>query len=234
MSPKPQNARAFIALITAAGVASICFGLAQTNSWHPYQALALCGIAAVASRMKIKLPGLAGNMSVNLPFLLIAVAELNLVEALVVAGVSAAVQCFPSDGRKTRPEQMLFNVSSMAFATALAWWVFQQGAGSAWFVPMATVLFFLGQTVPVSIIISLTTGDTLAKIWTSMARLTFPYFVLSAGVAAMMTSASRQVGWQIPLGALPVMFGVFCSYQTYFLTAIAPEKSAAMSASAAH
>ena len=70
--------------------------------------------------------------------------------------------------------------------------------------------------MPVSTIITLTGGGPLRQVWISMAQLTFPYFVLSAGVASISLRASNHVGWQIPLVALPVMFGVFRSYQMYF------------------
>ena len=238
MTHNPRNANAFIALMTAVGIVSLSFGLAQTNIWHPYQALALFAIAAAASRMKINLPGLTGNMSVNLPFLLIAVVELNLVEALVVACASTAVQCFPKDWANAKLDRVLFNLATMSFSTALAWQVIHTGAvGHAWLsagllLPWAAVTFFFGQTAPVSMIITLTGGGPLRMVWTSIAHLTFPYFVLSAGVAEISTAASRAICWQIPLLALPVMFGVFRSYQTYFHRETAAEEPRTMTASA--
>lgn len=38
----------------------------------------------------------------------------------------------------------------------------------------------------------------------------------SAGIASMVIAASRDVGWQIPLLALPVMYAIYRSYQLYF------------------
>jgi hypothetical protein len=64
-----------------------------------------------------------------------------------------------------------------------------------------------------------------------MAQLTFPYFVLSAGVAYMM-AASAHLNWRIPIAALPVMFGMFLSYRLYF-RATAP-KPMAFATSAGH
>jgi hypothetical protein len=90
MSHNSRNATGFIALISAAGLCSVGYGLTQTANWHPQEALALFAIAVVAARMKVKLPGLTGTMSVNLPFVLLAVAELNLGEALLVACASTS------------------------------------------------------------------------------------------------------------------------------------------------
>lgn len=191
MSHNPRNATAFVATMTAAGVGSMSYGLSQTNTWHPYQALALFAIATAASRMKIKLPGLTGNMSVNLPFLLIAIAQLSLVEALAVTCASAIVQSFSKNWAVPKLEQMLFNLATMSFATTLAWKAFHAatlahaGVASALLVSLAAATLFLGQTVPVATIINLTGGGPLRQVWISMAQLTFPYFVLSAGVASI-------------------------------------------------
>ena len=238
MSHNPRNATAFVATMTAAGLGSLSYGLSQTSTWHPYQALALFAIATTASRMKIKLPGLTGNMSVNLPFLLIAIAQLSLAEALAVTCASAVAQSFAKNWSVPKLEQMLFNLATMSFATTLAWKVFhgtalgQVGVASALLVPLAAAMLFLGQTMPVSTIITLTGGGLWRQVWISMAQLTFPYFVLSAGVASISLSASNHVGWQIPLVALPVMFGAFRSYQVYFRTEATAAKPLTMAASA--
>jgi len=223
MSHNPPQATAFIALISAAGLCSIGYGLTLAASWHPLEALTLFAIAVVAARMKVKLPGLTGTMSVNLPFVLIAVAELNLAEALLVACASTAAQCWPKAGAKPKPVQMLFNVSLMAFAVAAGWRVFHQGAGGhpAWLtgallVPSAVLGFFLIQTVPVSIVIALTDGGQIRKIWANIAQMTFPYFVLNAGTASMLIAARQHTGSPVSLLLLPVMYGTYRSYQMYF------------------
>ena len=238
MSHNPRNATAFVATMTAAGLGSMSYGLSQTNTWHPFQALALFAIATAASRMKIKLPGLTGNMSVNLPFLLIAIAQLSLTEALAVSCGSAIVQSFSKNWSVPKMDQILFNLATMSFATTLAWEAFHAaalthaGLASASLVSLAAATLFLGQTVPVATIINLTGGGPLRQVWISMAQLTFPYFVLSAGVTSISMSASNHVGWQIPLVALPVMFGVFRSYQAYFETETEAANPLAMAASA--
>src|ERR1039458_10098054 len=88
MSHNPRNATVFIALISAAGFCSVGQGLTQATNWHPWEALTLFAVAVAAARMKVKLPGLSGTMSVNLPFVLLAVAKLNLAEALLVGCAS--------------------------------------------------------------------------------------------------------------------------------------------------
>jgi hypothetical protein len=240
MNHKPRFAEPFIALIALAGLASVAYGWMHATTWHPYEALALFAITVAASRMKVKLPGLTGNMSVNLPFLLLAAAELNLFEALAIAVVSTAVQCFPKDGAKPKLVQVLFNLNLMSSAVALTGQVFHMGAVAhpAWFtgalvLPAAALTLFLMQTAPVATVIALTDGGPVTAIWAKIARMTFPYYVLSAGMTSMMMAARQHVGWQVPLTALPVMFGIYRSYQTYFGREAAEQTSHGMAKAAA-
>jgi hypothetical protein len=225
MSHKPRQANLFIALVSVAGLFSMTYSLAHAHHWHPQEALTLFVIAVAAARMKVKLPGLTGTMSVNLPFVLLAVAELNLVEALLVACTSTMVQCWPKAGAKAKPAQMLFNIASMASAVALGWQLFHHGANGlpAWLpaafaVPLAISGFFLLQTVPVSIAIALTEGGPVQEIWTNIAQLTFPYYVLSAGVASIAMAMATHPHSAAPILflVLLVMYGSYRSFQAYF------------------
>ncbi len=74
--------------------------------------------------------------------------------------------------------------------------------------PLGGATFFLVQTLPVVTVIALTEGGTMLRIWSGIVHLAFPYYVLSAGVASIVTTASQHWGWQIPLLVLPVMYGV--------------------------
>ena len=90
-----RAARLFICFIILCGLSALGYGLLQMHALHHFRFLTLLLIALVASRLKLKLPGLNGNMSVNLPFILIAVVELSLFEALMIASASTLAQCFP-------------------------------------------------------------------------------------------------------------------------------------------
>jgi hypothetical protein len=216
------------------GLLALSYGLLQIHPLHHFRFLTLLAIALVASRLKLKLPGLTGNMSVNLPFILIAVVELSLFEALLIALASTVAQCFRKEGGWPQVVKTVFNVSTMAVAVGLAGLIFQgrMPLPTAWvsgslLLALAAVTFFLFQTLPVATVIALTEGGTMLRIWSSIVHLSFPYYVLSAGVASLVTTASQHWGWQIPLLVLAVMYGVYRSYQVYFGR---PETSACPSA----
>lgn len=214
--------KTFIGAMAVAAGTSITYAAAQSHALHTYYALAVLALAAATSRMKVKLPGIEGNMSVNLPFLLMAVITLSAMEAVAIACLSTLVQCWPKPGGKFKPEQMLFNISMMGLAASLANLVWYAGWSKAdWateplMLAAATATFFLGQTVPVAAIIKLSQGESMRKTWTSIALMSFPYFVLSAGVTTMLDLVSRRFGWQAALAVFPVMYGVHHSYRMYF------------------
>ena len=213
----------FIAAMALAAMAGTVYASLGSHTLHLFYALALLVLAAATSKMKVKLPGIDGNMSVNLPFLLMAVVSLSALEAIIIACVSTAVQCWPKPQAKFKPEQMVFNVSMMAFATSMANLIWNAGwlGKAAWaseplMLASATAAFFLGQTAPVAGIIKLAEGAAFRRVWLSIVQLSFPYFVLSAGMTSMVNLASHHFGWQAALVAFPVMFGVYRSYRLYF------------------
>src|SRR6202035_6125745 len=137
--------------------------------------------------------------------------------------ISTVVQCWPKLDAKFKPDQMLFNVSMMAFATSMANLIWNAGwlGRAAWaseplMLASATAAFFLGQTAPVAGIIKLAEGAAMRRIWLSIVQLSFPYYVLSAGMTSMVNLVSHHLGWQAALVVFPLMYGVHLSYRLYF------------------
>ncbi len=213
----------FIGVMVLVAITSTVYASLGSHTLHSYYALALLALAAATSQMKVKLPGIEGTMSVNLPFLLVAVANLSAVEAVLIACISTVFQCWPQESGKFRPEQMLFNVSMMAFATSMANLIWNAGwlGKASWtsqplILALATFAFFLGQTVPVASIITLTQGAAIKSVWMSIVQLSFPYYVVSAGMTSMLNLVSHHFGWQAALVVFPVMYGIHRSYRLYF------------------
>jgi hypothetical protein len=226
MQPNTRLTKTFIAVMALAAIAGTVYTGLASHTLHPSYALAMLALAAATSRMKIKLPGIDGNMSFNLPFLLMAVVNLSALEAVFIACVSTVVQCWPKSDRKFKPEQMLFNVSMMAFATSMANLIWNAGwlGKAAWaseplMLASATAAFFLGQTAPVAGIIKVAEGAAMRQVWLSIVQLSFPYYILSAGMTSMVNLMSHHLGWQAALVVFPVMYGIHRSYQLYFARA---------------
>jgi hypothetical protein len=223
MNRKTRLSQTFIGAMFLAAITSTGYAASHSYSLHTYYAMALMALAAATSRMKVKLPGIEGNMSVNLPFLLMAVVSLSAMEAVLIACISTVIQCWPKPGGKFRADQMMFNVSMMAFASSMANLLWNAGwlnnaswASEPLMLALATAAFFLGQTVPVAGIINLTQGGAMRKIWSSIAQLSFPYYVVSAGMTSMLNQVSHRFGWQAAVVVFPVMYGIHTSYRLYF------------------
>ena len=218
-----RQIKIFIGAMIAAAVITGGYAGFVSHALHIYFALAVLALAALTSRMKVKLPGINGNMSVNLPFLLTAVVSLSAAEAVVVTCVSTGVQCWPRKDAKFKPQQMAFNLSMMAFASCIAslmfhahWLRGMQWSSSTLGLALATATLFLGQTAPVAAIVAVSEGKAVGQIWWSLAHLSFPYYVISAGVTTMVQAVSSHLGWGLALAAFPVMYGIHRSYRLYF------------------
>src|SRR6266700_2980953 len=217
-----RRIKTFIGAMMLAAAITAGYATVVSHTLHTYFALAVLVLAAVTSRMKVKLPGINGNMSVNLPFLLTAVIGLSAAEAVAITCVSTAVQCWPRKDAKFNPQQMAFNLSMMAFASCLAslmfhaTWTGMHLSSSTLGLALATATLFMGQTAPVAAIVAVSEGKAAGQIWWSLAHLSFPYYVVSAGVTTMVQSVSSHMGWGLALAVFPVMYGVYRSYTMYF------------------
>ena len=80
----------------------------------------------------------------------------------------------------------------------------------------ATAAFFLGQTAPVAGIIKVAEGAAMRRVWLGIVQLSFPYYVVSAGMTSMTNLVSHHFGWQAALVVFPVMYGIHRSYRLYF------------------
>jgi hypothetical protein len=68
----------------------------------------------------------------------------------------------------------------------------------------------------VAAIVAVSEGKAAGQIWWGLAHLSFPYYVVSAGVTTMVQAVGSHLGWGLALAVFPVMYGIHRSYKTYF------------------
>jgi hypothetical protein len=214
----PTKAWILIATVVAASVAVFGKAMLQWGDVHEYlRFAAYLTVAALTARCKVTLPRMTSSMSVNLPFILIAVLTLSLPEALTIAAVSTFVQSFWPEGKKPNPVQVLFNVSVLVVAAQLTWLTLQLNFHNAALAVCACGLtILLANTLPVAAIISATESKKVGQTWFSIVQLTFPYYLAAAGLAGLVLLANHAVGWQMPLFILPATFLMYRSFRAYF------------------
>lgn len=237
-----RSATIFICAIAASGLGMLGYSIMKFHSLHHYPLLILLAVSAAASRFKLKLPGINGNMSVNVPFILIAAAQLSLFEGMLVALVSSAVQTLPKRGSQLSAVKMLFNVNTMGLAagSCALLWHRNSLASHTWSGSLPLIAscaaFFLVNTFPVATIISLTEGGKLMRTWSSIFQLSFPYYLGCTGLLSIVSAIGQQVSWIMPLTLVPVMLLMYVSYRKYFAMAASAGASASrqFAAVAAH
>jgi len=218
----------FVALIVISGLLLLGDAVLNAKQVPTAKFLAFLLVACVAARLRIKLPGVTGTMSVNLPFILVAAAQMNTAEALAIGFISTFFQCL-GKGKKFNLVQTAFNCSTITLAVAAARLVYAApSVASAVSSPslrlaIAAAGYALANTVPVAIVIGLTEAASILRTWLEMLQLSFPYLVASAGIAGLALTVTQEIGWQVPLAVLPIMAGIFLSYRRYFAATVTSE-----------
>ena len=219
--PKSFSARMFVALIVISGLLVLGDAVLNAKQVPTAKFLAFLFIACVAARLRIKLPGVTGTMSVNLPFILVAAAQMNTAEALAIGFISTFFQCL-AKGKKFNGVQVAFNCSAITLAVAATRLIYAAPpvasavSSPALRLALAAAGYAMANTVPVAIVIGLSEGVSMLRTWLEMLQLSFPYLVASAGIAGLTLTLSHEVGWQVPLVVLPIMAGIFQSYRRFF------------------
>ena len=216
----PIRARIYIAITAAAGAAVLATSLLH---WHSNDLLKFACyllIAALASTMKVRLPGIEGSMSVHFLFVLLGILELSLPETLVIGCMAALVQTFWKPKPVPEPVKVIFNVSMTANAVCLTYFAYHLSAGLLknsipLLLVVAACAYFLSNTLPVAVVIALTEKKSLRGIWAETYFWSFPYYLAGAAVVGLVSFANRYVGWQSALLVMPIMYWLYRSYHLY-------------------
>ena len=198
------------------GVATLLWTLASWHSSDPLRLISFALAAAFGSMLKLRLPGVDGMVSVGALFVLIGIANLSLPEALVVGALSMLVQCTWRTAVRPRLVQTAFNISVLAVAVFITAHVFDY-SHRHFLEPVSLGLlalaYFCVNTFPIAIIIGLTEGQPVFKIWSGQ-RWLLPYYVAGASMAWLIGTVPRDIQWEFPIICLPLVYLVHRSNRT--------------------
>src|ERR1700719_2967387 len=226
MKTRPQSwrelsaaPRLFITVVVLCRTSVLTYSVLHGRSENPLKFFCYLVIALAASRLKVNLPGITGTVSVNFLFLLLGVLELSLAETMALGCAAVVVQCFDRD--RPVPIQVAFNVSSTALAIAVTFASYHYSlahhavSNPSTLLFLAACIYFVANTLPVAAVISLTERRSLRKIWADCYFWSFPYYLVGAGVAGMMSWLHGFTDWQTSLLTLPVVYLIYRSYRLY-------------------
>jgi diguanylate cyclase (GGDEF)-like protein/putative nucleotidyltransferase with HDIG domain len=224
MSSAPQTwrgmslyARTFILTVSTGGVCALGWGALHWTARDPIQVVVYLALAILASRLKVHLPGITGTMSVNFLFIILGTVDLTLPETLLIGCTGILVQCLHRD--KPKFVQVLFNISGSAVAIVAAFYAYHlsraltHNASLQLFAAAST--YFVANTAPVAIIISLTEKKAVNKVWSECYFWSFPYYLMGAGIAGLISFLNRTVGWQASVLVVPTIYLIYRSYRLY-------------------
>src|SRR5712691_11515874 len=223
------RARLFIGATAALGMWALAHALWHWQSVDLTRFVCYLLVAVLASSLKVQLPGIDGNMSVNFLFILLSVLELNLPETLVLGCTATLAQCLFGTRQKLVPIKIVFNVfGMMANAIVVSYFAYHSlqrvlGAGTLPLLVVTALIFFVANTVPIAMVISLTESKPAHKVWADCHFWSFPFYMVGAAVVFAVGFVSKQVGWQTSLLVLPLVYWVYRSYHLY-LAKLADEK----------
>jgi len=133
---------------------------------------------------------------------------------------AAIVQCYWKALARPKPIQVAFNVSAMLLPTLAAYTVYHDipshsHLSRALLLVAAVSIYFIVNTVPIALVISLTEGKKTHAIWGECYFWSFPYYLAGAGVAGGISLLNHVIGWEPALLILPPLYVVYRSYALY-------------------
>ena len=195
---------AFSGLVIASGTAVLFRAFAYPASRNIAEFICYLLIAVLASRLKVSLPEVTDNMSVNYMFVLIGVLDLSFTETVMMGTVGVLVQSFY--GQKPRPVRIAFNLCATAFASAMAYDFYHRVSpvyGKVDIRPLLLVLaaciYFFINTGSVATLITLTERKSFRKIWVQHYGWSFPYYLGGAAIAGVIGWLNVSFQWESSL-----------------------------------
>jgi hypothetical protein len=203
-STMPATARFAVVLFALLGFAAIVYGVVFHMGFAPGRLFLLMAAAAICARAKVKLYK-TSTISLLTAVVLLAVIREGLASALIVAVFGVMVQTVvPS--KKMVLHQLAFNFGMIALTVTATWFTHQSLSSTGAANPLsmeamatliASFVYFLGNSMSVSLIIGLTKKTSIAEVWLKHFTCSAPSFLLagllSLGVVAMFTSQSFAI-----------------------------------------
>src|SRR6202163_281286 len=217
--PLPAGAKAFIGLVVLAGTATLLYGAIHQSSKNIAEFICYLGIAILASRLKVTLPGITGTLSVSFLFILVGILELSFSETLILGAVSMLAQCLYPD--RPKAIQVTFNICAGSVSTALAYVVYHDPLSNilldnhALLLLVAASTYFIANAGSIAAVISLTERRALKKILVDCYFWSFPYYLVGAGVAGAIAWFNHTFNWETSLLLVPVVYLILRSSPLY-------------------
>jgi hypothetical protein len=220
-APLPRAARNYVTGVATAGAVLLVAACLNWHSQDPARLISYLALTVAASTLKIPLPRLQGTLTPGFVLVLVAIAELTLAEAVVMAALGGVVQVLWRPARRPMMAQVVFNPASLALSTALAYgignivlepWL---GHSTVGVLVVSTVVLYGANTLMTAIVLALVNRNPLSTVWQLSYFWSLPYYLIGAAVAGVMTAIGQSAGWPPSLLLLPLMGLVYVSFRLH-------------------
>ncbi|MBI3209773.1 MAG: diguanylate cyclase [Candidatus Solibacter usitatus] len=216
----PIAARVHITVTILLGAAALLASTWQCDSWGRFAVYLV--ISIITASWKVRLPSIRGTLSANFLYVLLGIAELSSGETAAIGIASVLFQYLWKPKSKPKPVQALFNAANVITAVFAAYTVYHLPFLSKELMmdfpvrlSIAASIYFVANTLPVALIISLTEGKPAVKTWVDAYAWSFPHYLVGAAVTVGLKAANSVLGWQSALLIVPVIFLVYRTYSVY-------------------
>lgn len=220
-APRHLGTRLYIVGMFLAAFACCVFAFAHWQSSDPTKFFCYLAAAMAAAMFKVTLPGIEGTLSVFFILTLVGVLEMSLPETLLLGLVSTLAQFYWKPARRLKPVQLIFNLSQVTVSSGVAYGVYKFVSVYVLHSPgpvallISAISYFLCNTGAMSTIIGLTEEKSVQRVWRESYVWSFPYYMVGAAIAGIVSFLNAHIGWQAALLVLPPVYLMYRSYRLY-------------------
>src|SRR5215831_1747159 len=123
MSERPtmsKTAKAYIALVITSGTLLLLLAAGSWSSANIRQFAIYLGLAALASALKVRIPGMESTMSPNFVFLLLGMVALPFSQIVVISLIAALFQSLWTNPKHVRLVQVTFGAATLVLSSGIA------------------------------------------------------------------------------------------------------------------
>ncbi len=207
----PRIAKAYIALIIASGTTVLLLAAGSWSSGTLRQFAIYLGLAAVASTLKVRIPGIESTLSPNFVFLLLGMAFCHFSEIAVISLAAALAQSLWA-AKQARLVQVTFSAATLILSASVAYQASHFLLGRSAVDSPVTLVILAGSlylplnTALIAAVVGLVDGRPVAHVARTCYEHVFPYFMGGIVFAGLVSGAfSRSTVWKGAIVLLPVV-----------------------------
>jgi putative nucleotidyltransferase with HDIG domain len=174
-------------------------------------------LAVLCSLLHARRPFFKLAFSASLPFLLLSIVELSPSETVAIGCAAALGQSLWCPRTRSSPGRVLLDLGILATIIAMAELTCRVLLPASLDNPaprilVAAVALFVANTFPAAMEARLAGEKRMGVVWRELCLWTFPYYLVAAGAAAVLTVARSDLDWQTTLLILPAFYLAYRYY----------------------